>query len=97
MEWDKYAYITYATSKEHLCNALMLFESLESLGSKAERVLLYPQLWKDEWVEDAQGRGMEAITEMLIQARDEYKVKLRNVEILQHRHATTGKIFFVDG
>ncbi|ESZ91868.1 hypothetical protein SBOR_7733 [Sclerotinia borealis F-4128] len=88
IEWDKYAYITYATSKDHLCNALMLFESLNHLGSKAGRVLLYPQLWKNEWVEDANGRGMEAITKMLIQARDDYKVKLVNVEVLQHRHYT---------
>lgn len=90
IEWEKYAYITYATSKDHLCNALMLFESLHNLKSKAQRVLLYPQLWKDEWVEDANGRGMEAITEMLIQARNQYGVKLKNVDILQHRHATAG-------
>ncbi|KAB8304027.1 hypothetical protein EYC80_005374 [Monilinia laxa] len=88
IEWGKYAYITYATSKNHLCNALLLFESLNHLGSKADRVLLYPQLWKTEWAEDANGKGVETITEMLIQARDQYKVKLNNVEILQHRHAT---------
>ncbi|APA06062.1 hypothetical protein sscle_01g008320 [Sclerotinia sclerotiorum 1980 UF-70] len=88
IQWDKYAYITYATSKDHLCNALMLFESLQRLQSKAERVLLYPQLWKDAWVEDVHGTDMEIISKMLIQARDKYKVKLENVEILQHRHAT---------
>ncbi|TEY86538.1 hypothetical protein BOTCAL_0006g00180 [Botryotinia calthae] len=86
IKWDKYAYITYATSKDHLCNALMMFESLNTLRSKAKRVLIYPQLWKNEWVEDINGKGMEIITQMLIQARDDYKVELRNVEILKHRH-----------
>lgn len=90
IEWDKYAYITYATSKDHLCNALMMFESLNTLRSKAKRVLIYPQLWKDEWVEDVNGKGMEIITQMLIQARDDYKVELRNVEILKHRHSLEG-------
>lgn len=90
IDWGQYAYVTYATSKDHLCNALMLFESLERLQSKASRVLLYPQQWKDEWVEDKDGRGMEIMTEMLIQARDEYGVKLENVEVLSHRHSTGG-------
>ncbi|KAI9647660.1 hypothetical protein NHQ30_004045 [Ciborinia camelliae] len=88
IEWGKYAYITYATSTDYLCNALMLFESLDAFESKAERVLLYPQLWKDEWAEDANGKGMEAITKMLIRARDDYNVKLQKVEILKHGHST---------
>ncbi|KAF7922346.1 uncharacterized protein EAE97_011088 [Botrytis byssoidea] len=88
IEWNKYAYITYATSQDHLCNALMLFESLKTLGSKAERVLIYPQLWRDEWIEDVNGKGLDIITEMLIQARDEYKVELKNVEILKHKHGS---------
>ncbi|QSZ31000.1 hypothetical protein DSL72_000561 [Monilinia vaccinii-corymbosi] len=88
IEWGKYAYITYATTQNHLCNALMLFESLNRLGSKADRVLLYPQLWKKEWTVDTNGKAAEPITQMLIQARDQYKVKLKNVDILQHRHAT---------
>ncbi|PQE23750.1 hypothetical protein CJF30_00008737 [Rutstroemia sp. NJR-2017a BBW] len=87
IDWGQYAYITYATSKDHLCNALMLFESLNRLESKAARVLLYRQQWKDEWVEDKNGKGMEIMTEMLIQARDEYGVSLVNVEVLSHRHS----------
>jgi hypothetical protein len=90
IDWGQYAYITYATSKDHLCNALMLFESLNRLESKASRVLLYPQQWRDEWIEDQDGKGMDIMTEMLIQARDEYGVRLSNVELLSHSHSSGG-------
>jgi hypothetical protein len=45
VDWSRFAYSQYATDTQSLCNALMVFESLHKLGSKAERVLLYPQEW----------------------------------------------------
>jgi hypothetical protein len=51
IDWSRFAYSQYTTDTQSLCNALMVFESLHKLGSKADRVLLYPQEWtskKDE-------------------------------------------------
>jgi hypothetical protein len=43
IDWTRFAYVQYVTDKEYLCNSLMMFESLHRLGSKADRVLLYPE------------------------------------------------------
>lgn len=45
VDWSRFAYSQYTTDTQSLCNALMVFESLHKLGSKASRVLLYPQEW----------------------------------------------------
>lgn len=39
--WDQFAYITYATSLDHLCNSLMLAESLHRLRAKPRTLILY--------------------------------------------------------
>jgi hypothetical protein len=43
--FKRFAYSQYTTDTQSLCNSLMVFESLEKLGSRAERVLLYPKIW----------------------------------------------------
>jgi hypothetical protein len=45
LDWSRFAYSQYTTDTHSLCNALMVFESLQKLGSKADRVLLYPREW----------------------------------------------------
>jgi alpha-N-acetylglucosamine transferase len=45
LDWSRYAYSQYTTDTQSLCNALMVFESLHRLRSKADRILLYPQEW----------------------------------------------------
>jgi len=42
IDWSRLAYITYATNTDYLCNALMLFETLQRFGSLPHRVILYP-------------------------------------------------------
>ncbi|PTB52417.1 glycosyltransferase family 8 protein [Trichoderma harzianum CBS 226.95] len=42
LDWSKYAYTQYATSSEYLCISVMLLERLHHLGSRADRVLMYP-------------------------------------------------------
>ena len=55
----------------------MLFEALDRLGSKADRVLLYPEQW-DLTVSGPKDRD----SQLLNLARDEYNVKLHPIQIL---------------
>jgi alpha-N-acetylglucosamine transferase len=41
VDWTKFAYFQYATNTNYLCNTLMLFSTLQKVGSLAERLLLY--------------------------------------------------------
>lgn len=76
VDWSRYAYTTYATSEAYLCNAVMIFEALHRLGSKAERLLFYPDEW-DLVVEDDGDR----ISQLLIWAKDKYNVQMSPVKI----------------
>jgi len=76
VDWSRFAYTTYATSETYLCNAVMVFEALQRFGSRAERVLFYPQEW-DLVVENE----FDRISQLLVMAKDEYKVLLRPVII----------------
>ena len=71
VDWTRYAYSFYATDTAYLCNALMVYESLSRLGSKADRVLVYPQEWDLE-IQD----GADRDSQLLLKARDELDVKL---------------------
>jgi hypothetical protein len=51
----------------------MIFESLHRLGSKAERLMMYPEEWSVN--PDSPDAGL------LRKARDKYKVKLQPVHI----------------
>lgn len=76
INWSKYAYSQYATDQHYLCNSLMVFDSLEKLGSTADRLLFYPRTWDTE-VESSKDR----ISQLLVMARDKYHVKLQPAEM----------------
>lgn len=76
LSWHRYAYSQYATDQHYLCNSLMMFDSLEKLGSKADRLLFYPKTW-DLDVSSSKDRT----SQLLVLARDQYKVKLRPAEM----------------
>ncbi|KAL6882915.1 glycosyltransferase family 8 protein [Trichoderma longibrachiatum] len=86
-DWSRFAYTQYVTDSVYLCNSVMLLERLHHLGSRADRVLMYPEkmlpdpeTWDDGGFRDA---------ELLIKARDEYGVKLKPIEV-QHRETVDG-------
>nr|RBQ98138.1 hypothetical protein FVER53263_11624 [Fusarium verticillioides] len=79
-DWSRFAYIQYVTNEDYLCNSVMIFEALHRLGSKADRLLMYPQEMLDPEAEYASSHGGK----LLIRARDEYNVTLQPIEI-QHR------------
>lgn len=66
--------------QQHLADmipAYMIFDALERYGSKADRVLLYPQQW-DTIDDSAQDRN----SQLLIRAQKVYKAKLKPVAVL---------------
>lgn len=76
VDWSRFAYTQYATNEVYLCNSLMVFEALETLGSKAERVLFYPEEW-DLIVEDEYDR----VSELLLMARSRFRVMVIPIKI----------------
>lgn len=83
IDWHRYAYSQYATDQHYLCNSLMIFHQLESLGSKADRLLFYPQTW-DTTVSSSTDRT----SQLLVMARDKYHVKLQPVEMYTLKRQT---------
>lgn len=76
VDWSRYAYTQYATSETYLCNSVMVFEALQRLGSRADRVLFYPDNW-DLLMDGEYAR----ISQLLITAKEKYKVLLLPVKI----------------
>ncbi|OWP06376.1 glycosyltransferase family 8 protein [Marssonina coronariae] len=42
LDWSRFAYVQYVTDRNYLCNSVMLFEILHRLGSKPDRLMMYP-------------------------------------------------------
>ena len=61
----------------------MLFEALDRLGSKAERILFYDEKW-DLHVSDGRDRD----SQLLVKARDDYKVFLIPTQFAKQGHNT---------
>lgn len=76
VDWSRYAYVQYATSSAYLCNSILIFEALHRLGSRAERVLFYPEEW-DTLIESATDRN----SQLLVLARDQYNVQLMPIDV----------------
>ncbi|KAH0269488.1 nucleotide-diphospho-sugar transferase, partial [Aureobasidium melanogenum] len=85
-DWSKFAYAQYVTEKNYLCNSLMIFETLQRLGSRAGRLMMYPEQWSLE------SDSSESI--LLRKARDNYNVRLVPIHV-QHfsGEATWGDSF----
>ncbi|KAF1839692.1 glucose N-acetyltransferase 1 [Decorospora gaudefroyi] len=84
INWSNYAYSLYTTDSTALCHAVMLLDALARFGSKADRVLFYPEHW-DTTVESMRDRD----SQLLGVARDRYKAKLHPVKPLQVAGRTT--------
>jgi len=77
VQWNKYAYSLYATDSATLCHAVIIFDALAKFGSKADRVLFYPEYW-DTRIESSRDRD----SQLLVMARDKYQVKLEPIKLL---------------
>ncbi|KAF2005410.1 glycosyltransferase family 8 protein [Amniculicola lignicola CBS 123094] len=79
VQWSDFAYVQYVTNPIYLCNSLMILEALNRVGSKADRLMMYPQEW-----ELPKGDGSEVPYEskLLAQAKDVYKTKLVPIKVM---------------
>ncbi|KAF1993522.1 glycosyltransferase family 8 protein [Amniculicola lignicola CBS 123094] len=82
VQWSDYAYTQYVTNEIYLCNAVMVFDSLERLKSKADRVMMYPQ----EWTPELEKHNMTIIGRHMMKARERYGVKLVPVQVQSFEH-----------
>lgn len=76
-DFSAFAYVQYATDPHSLCNSFMVFESLKRLGSRADRVLLYPEEWSAR-KDDPDDRN----SQLLVRAKKLYGVKLKPTQLL---------------
>jgi hypothetical protein len=83
IDWSAFAYTQYSTSSESLCNSVMMFEALERLNSKADRVMMHPA----DMIDSGDDSSLDA--RLIAKARDQYNVKLVPIEI-QHRDNADG-------
>ncbi|KAI1440442.1 glycosyltransferase family 8 protein [Annulohypoxylon stygium] len=77
VNWSQFAYTQYVTNAAYLCNSVMIFETLFRLGSKADRVMMYPETMMDP----AETNPSSEEAKLIVKARDEYKVKLVPVSV----------------
>ncbi|KFY34305.1 hypothetical protein V494_06877 [Pseudogymnoascus sp. VKM F-4513 (FW-928)] len=73
VDWSRFAYVQYVTDSAYLCNSVMLFEILHRLGSKADRLLMYPSSFKTAG-DTVEGR-------LLREAQTKYGAKLQPIKI----------------
>ena len=76
VDWSRFAYVQYATNLHYLCNSVMLFERLQNLSSKADRLLLHAN--------DISLDGDALQSTLLRTARDVYGAILKPIEV-QHK------------
>lgn len=75
IDWSRFAYVQYITNSAYLCNSVMIFESLKRLGSKAQRVMMYPEDWNPTG-DSQEGR-------LLTKAKEKYDAHLIPIQV-QH-------------
>ncbi|KAK7422794.1 N-acetylglucosaminyltransferase [Neonectria punicea] len=83
VDWSRFAYTQYVTNADYLCNSVMMFETLHRLGSKPDRVMMYPESMLDPVATTAETHAGT----LLIKARDQYGVKLQPIQV-QSREGT---------
>ncbi|KAK4250207.1 glycosyltransferase [Corynascus novoguineensis] len=78
VDWSRFAYTQYVTNSHYLCNSVMLFERLQHVGSRADRVLMYPRHMFDP---NASEGDLGADGFLVKKARDEYGAHLVPIHV----------------
>jgi alpha-N-acetylglucosamine transferase len=77
VDWTRYAYVLYATSSSHMCNAMMIFAELRKFNTQAQLVLLV----RNEFLTDREHFQHEYTT--LTDFANSYNVILKPTEVIQ--------------
>jgi hypothetical protein len=87
VDWSSYAYVSYATSSEHLCNSVMLAESLHRLGARPDTLILYAT----DLALDTQANASAA--RLLQQAAQMYGARVQPVSVLNSPSSTANSMW----
>ncbi|KAL8945935.1 MAG: hypothetical protein Q9222_007601 [Ikaeria aurantiellina] len=92
VDWSRFAYVQYATDLTYLCNAVMVFEQLHRLGTKADLLLLYSSdFYSGNVNSEKDSEGLQLSDDQIQEARllhkahRDYGAKLKPVTV-QRRH-----------
>lgn len=85
VDWSSFAYVQYVTNSNYLCNSVMIMETLHRLGSRPDRVMLYPS----KMLEPDATSSTSHDGQLLLKARDEYGAKLIPISV-QSRDSEDG-------
>ena len=86
VDWSSFAYVQYVTNSDYLCNSVMIMESLHRLGSRPDRIMLYPS----QMLEPDASSSTSHDGQLLLKARDEYGAKLIPIAV-QSRNSVDSK------
>lgn len=89
VDWSRFAITQYVTNSEYLCNSVMLFERLQHVGSRADRVMMYPSYMLDPAAATSDTRQSND-ARLLLKARDEYNARLVPIQV-QRRDSADSK------
>jgi hypothetical protein len=84
--WSSFAYVQYVTNSNYLCNSVMIMETLHRLGSRPDRIILYPS----RMLEPDATSSTSHDGQLLLKARDEYGAKIIPISV-QSRNSTDGR------
>ncbi|CAG8954075.1 hypothetical protein HYFRA_00009176 [Hymenoscyphus fraxineus] len=89
LQWERMAYVTYVTKAEVLCNAVMIFEALKRVGSRARRVMIIPdsEEFRTEGYGSRSALKDEVVKRLLKVAVEKYGVTLVRVRVVRRRIA----------
>ncbi|KAH7122736.1 nucleotide-diphospho-sugar transferase [Dendryphion nanum] len=78
INWSDFAYVQYVTNGDYLCNTLMILEALHRSGTKADRIMMFPDVWQ---VSEVDGVHLSIEGRLLALARDLYETKLVPIKV----------------
>jgi len=81
IDWRGMYYVQFVTSPEYLCNAVMLWNQMEEIGSHAQRMMLYPSSWNSTEIDPAT-KTLTPVAHLLQTAEKKYFVKLQPFDVL---------------
>ena len=91
IDWSRYAYTQYVTNSDYLCNSVMILELLHKLGSRADRVVMYPSHMFNDTHAANGGATQNDDIRLLMKARDEFGAKLIPIQVT-HRDGNDGEM-----
>ncbi|CAG8959236.1 hypothetical protein HYFRA_00012594, partial [Hymenoscyphus fraxineus] len=76
IDWTGFYYAMFVRSERELCEAVMGWSGMEEIGSRAQRVMFYPEDWDRGLEEGEKGERKQERIERLLTAAEELFVEL---------------------